>query len=407
MPKSRVVRRLSRLSTLQYVDFAAWQREQLSTGMLARQLNYWQRELAGAPTLLELPTDRPRPAVQSFRGGRRTQHVRADLYEALKALARAQDLTLYMLLLGAWQVLLSRHSGQEDIVVGSPMANRDRPELEGLIGCFVNSVVIRGRLDGNPRFSDFLNQVKATVLRAFDHRELPFDRVVEALKPERSTSHTPLFQTLFTLHSFPVQAMRPTGLEVELVQFESGSSRFDVTLDVDEHEGALRMSYEYTTDLFDAATIDRLHAQYVTLLGQIASDVNQTVRDIPLLTAEDEQLLLSRVNDAAFDHDRSRCVHDMVREAAERSGSAVAVEASDDTLTYVELERRANQFAHLLRGQGVGKGTLVGVCLDRSSLLPVALLGYSRQARRTFPSIHRILWIGSLRRWSTRRLRAS
>ena len=233
----------------------------------------------------------------------------------MKALARAQDVTLYMLLLGAWQVLLSRHSGQDDIVVGSPMANRDRPELEGLIGCFVNNVVIRGRLDGNPRFTDFLaagEGDRATCVRPSRAAVRPSRRGAEA-----RTQHEPYTALPDVVHAPLFPRSRPCGrpgLEVELVQFESGSSRFDLTLDVDEHEGALRMSYEYATDLFDAATIDRMHAQYVTLLRQIASDANQTVRDIPLLTQRTSSCCWRVSMTTACDHDRSRCVHDMVRE---------------------------------------------------------------------------------------------
>jgi amino acid adenylation domain-containing protein len=328
--------------------------------------------------VLELPTDRPRPPVQSFRGTRRERRIPGELLDALKVFSRANDATLYMTLLSAWMVLLYRYSGQEDVVVGSPMANRDRPELEGLIGCFVNNVVMRGRLEGNPTFAAFLAQVRGTVLGAFDHRELPFERLVEALRPERSTSHTPIFQVLFTLHSFPVAPSRPGGVEMELVDLADlapGSSRFDLTLEMDEHEGELRMSYEYSTDLFNRTTIDRMHAQYLTLLRHVVEDARQTVRDIPLLTPDDERLLLAQVNATAWEHDRSNCVHDLVQRVAARTPDAVAVEAPDATLTYATLERRANQLAHLLRAQGVGRGTLVGVCLDRTSFLPVALLG--------------------------------
>ena len=363
---------------IQYVDFAAWQREQLNSGLLARQLSYWRRELAGAPAVLELPTDRPRPPVQSFRGTRRQRRMPGELLDAVKTFSRANDATMYMTLLGAWMVLLYRYSGQEDIVVGSPMANRDQPELEGMIGCFVNNVVMRGRLEGHPTFAAFLAKVKETVLGAFDNRELPFERLVEALRPERSTSHTPIFQVLFTLHSFPIPKTTPGGVEVQpvdLADYAPGSSRFDLILDMDEHEGGLRMVYEYSTDLFDRDTIDRIHTQYLTLLRQIVNDAHQSVRDIPLLTAEDERLLLAQVNATDWEHNRSDCVHDLVQRMAALTPEAVAVEAPDATLTYAALEHRASQLAHLLRAEGVGRGTLVGVCLDRTSFLPVALLG--------------------------------
>jgi amino acid adenylation domain-containing protein len=375
--------------TVQYVDYAAWQREQMSSGLLARQLGYWQRELADAPAVLELPTDRPRPAMQSYRGARATRWMPTELLEAVKGYSRAQDVTLYMTLLGAWQVLLARYSGQDDVVVGSPMANRDRPELDGLIGCFVNNVVMRGRLDGNPTFRDYLQQVKATVLRTFDHRELPFDRLVEALRPQRTTSHSPIFQVLFTLHSFPMTQMRPSGLAVEPVDLSSyglDMSRFDLALEMDEaSEGGLRMSYEYATDLFDLSTIDRFHAHFLTLLREIVADADRPVRDLPLTTPAEEAALWQRVNATDVEHDRTQCIHDLVRATAERTPDAVAVQAEDESLTYAELERRANQLAHQLRAQGVRAGSLVGVCLDRTATLPVALLGVLKSGAAYVP----------------------
>ena len=233
------------LPPVQYADFAAWQCDQVNSGAFANDLTYWQRELAGVPTLLELPTDRPRPAVQSFRGARRTLHIPPDLLETLKGFARVHDVTLHMLLLGVWQVLLHRRSGQDDIVVGSMMGNRDCAELEGLVGSVANTVVLRGRLDGNPRFSDFLAQVKATVLRARHHQRLPFDRLLEVMRPERSPSHAPIFQVMFTLHPSPVVAATVSGLEIEPVerdQIEPPVARLDLALDVDkvqEHPSAL------------------------------------------------------------------------------------------------------------------------------------------------------------------------
>ncbi len=373
---------------VQYVDFAAWQREQMNSGMLVQHLSYWQRELAGAPVLLELPTDRPRPAVQTYRGTRRKYRMEPELLAGLKAVSRANDATLYMTLLAAWQVLLHRYSGQDDIVVGSPMANRDDPALEPLVGCFVNNVVMRGRLEGNPTFREFLGRTATTVLGAFDHRELPFDRLVEGLRPERSTSHAPVFQVLFTLQSFPVDNRHPSGLHLELLNIEDderGTARFDLTLEMDEHEGGLRMFYEYATDLFDESTVARMHGQYLALLAGIVDSLDVRVTDIPILTASDERTLLDEVNATAFDHDRSVCVHEMVRAMAIATPDAVAVQAPDETLTYGQLERRSNQMAQLLRERGVVDGALVGVCLDRIADLPVALLAVHKAGAAYVP----------------------
>ena len=362
---------------LQYIDFAAWQREQMNAGQLVKQLAYWQRELAGAPVLLELPTDRPRPLIQSYRGTRRKYQLEPAQLVALKAFSRAHDATLYMTLLAAWQVLLHRYSGQDDIMIGSPLANRDDPALEPVVGCFVNNVVMRGRLAGNPPFRDLLAQTSTVVLGAFDNREVPFDRIVEAIRPERSTSHSPVFQAMFTLHSFPIDPAQPTGLHVDLMEMydnDGGAARFDLTMEIDEHEEGLRVVYEYATDLFDEATIARMHGQFAELLRQVVLRPELRLSEIPLLTATDQRVLLDDVNATAFEHDRSVCIHDLVAAAAAATPDAIAIQAPDVTLTYHQLDRRANQMAQLLRERGVTDGSLVGVCLDRIADLPVALL---------------------------------
>ena len=362
---------------LQYVDFAAWQREQMNSGLLVKQLAYWKRELAGAPVLLELPADRPRPVIQTYRGTRRKFRVEPDQLVSLKTFSRAHDATLYMTMLAAWQVLLHRYSGQDDIVVGSPLANRDDPALEPVIGCFVNNVVMRGRLGGNPTFRELLHQTSQVVLGSFDNREVPFDRVVEAIRPERSTSHSPIFQAMFTLHSFPIEPAQLDGLRIELIElYEDAPSaaRFDLTMEIDEHEDGLRVIYEYATDLFDATTITRMHGHYLELLREVVANPALRLSQIPLLTATDQRVLLDDVNATAFEHDRTVCVHTLVSAAAAATPDAVAVQAPDATLTYGQLERRANQMAQLLRERGVIDGSLVGVCLDRIADLPVALL---------------------------------
>ncbi|MBC7840750.1 MAG: amino acid adenylation domain-containing protein [Gemmatimonadaceae bacterium] len=362
---------------LQYIDFAAWQREQMNAGLLVKQLAFWQRELAGAPVLLELPADRPRPAVQSNRGSRLKLRLTPEQLVACKAFSRAHDATLYMTLLAAWQVLLHRYSGQDDIMVGSPLANRDDPALEPVVGCFVNNVVMRGRLAGNPMFRDLLAQTATTVLGAFDNREVPFDRVVEAMRPERSTSHSPVFQAMFTLHSFPIDPAQPVGLQVDLLEMYDdggGAARFDLTLEIDEHEEGLRVVYEYATDLFDESTIARMHGQYAELLHQVVARPELRLSDIPLLTESDQRLLLDEVNATVFAHDRTVCIHELVSVSAAETPDAIAVQAPDATLTYHQLDRRANQMAQLLRERGVSDGSLVGICLDRIADLPVALL---------------------------------
>jgi amino acid adenylation domain-containing protein len=360
-------------SAVQCADGATSPRESGSE-ISGRELDYWRGELAGAPALLSLPIDRGRRAVPSYRSATRTGRVPADLLDRLKDLAREHHVTLYMLLLSVWQMLLYRVSGQEDILVGSSTADSDRSDLDGRIGRFVHTLVLRGRFDGNPPFPDYLRQVKATVLRALAHRQVPVDHVIDALRRDGGPSQSPLFQVLFRFCSLPVEAMRPHGLDVEpLDRISAGSSPFDLIVDIFEcHDG--RLTYEYATDLFDAATIERMHAQFVALLRHIAVNADQCVGDIPLQSTHEESTLLNQLNARAFQHDRSQCVHDLVAEAAARTPDAVAVVAQDGTRTYAALEERANQLAHLLRARGVRTGALVAVCIDRTSNLPVALL---------------------------------
>jgi amino acid adenylation domain-containing protein len=360
---------------VQYVDWAAWQQERIATGEFARQLDYWQSELAGIPSVIELPTDRPRPPVLTHRGITLRRRLPGAMIDQLKELGRSQGATFYMVLLAAWQVLLHRYSGQDDIVVGSPIANRGRPELEGIVGCFVNNIALRGRLGGNPTFLDLLQQVKRTAIGAFANSEQPFEALVEHLQPDRDTSYTPIFQVLLTVHGFPLTQARTDGFEVSVVDTGGVGARFDIALDMMEVEGELWLHYEYATDLFDEATIARMHGHYERLMREIIADPTRRVLDLPLLTPDDEALVLETWNDTTTTDDRSRCIHDLVDERAQRDPAAVAVVASDATLNYEALNTRANRLAHLLRQRGVSEGALVGLCLDRTSDLPVALLG--------------------------------
>jgi amino acid adenylation domain-containing protein len=363
---------------IQYVDYANWEHEQLRSGHLAGHIAYWRKQLEGAPALLQLPTDRPRPAVQSFRGGRIMQYIEASTVDGLKARSRDRSATLFMILLTAWQVLLHRYSGQDDIVVGSPVANRDLPVFEGVMGCLVNNIVLRGRLGGNPRFVDLLEQAKQTTLSAFDHRLLPFDLLVEGLNPERSTSHAPIFQVLFTLLSYPMQWETPAGLSFKMVDSYTNAARFDITLElafveVGEHENQLGALCEYSTDLFDETTIVRLLEHFRRVLVAAAADPFFRIDDLSLLTPEDEQLILEDWNATDFEHDRGCCVHQMLEFTARAMPDAPAVTAEEVTLSYGEFDGMANRLAHLLRERGVGPGDLVAVCLDRTVDVPVAL----------------------------------
>ena len=359
---------------VQYVDYAAWERDQLHGGQMGRHLAYWKEALAGSPALLELPADRPRPAAQSLRGRRVRYAFDATLIEQLRQVARRHEATLYMVLLAGFQVLLHRHSGQEDIVVGSPIANRNEPALEGIIGCFVNNVVIRSRVSGSLTFAELLRQVKATTLSAFEHSEVPFDVLVDALRPERSSTHAPVFQVLFTLQSFITHVSGPAGISMERMDRpDLGVSRFDLALEFEDYGDKFEGLYEYSSDLFDHETIVRMHAHFERLLGAIADDFDGRIEDLPLLGADEEGLLVGAWNDTATEHDRSRCLHQLVEAQAVAMPNAIAATAGDAALSYRELEDRANRLAQLLMQRGVKQGSLVGLCLDRTLDIPVAL----------------------------------
>ncbi len=364
--------------TIQYADYAAWEQKQIASGRLAAQLDYWQDQLRDAPALLALPTDRPRPASPSYRGARLTRALGGVLTDRLAARSREHGATLFMSLLTAWMVLMYRYSGQDDIVIGSPSGNRPDSSLEGVIGCLVNIMALRGRLGGNPSFAELLAQVRQTVLAGLDHGDVPFDAIVEKLNPERHANHTPIFQVLFTLMSFSTRVDPPEGLAVELLPHATQASRFDLSVDLVVNDnaadsGGFKVAYEYASDLFDAATIDRLHAHFEGIIAAVTAAPATRIDDLPLAMPQAEQALLARWNETAADHDRSRTAHHLLETVAARMPDAPAVIAGDTALSYRALDEAANRLAHLLVGRGVGPGARVAVCLERTEELPVAL----------------------------------
>jgi len=359
---------------VQYLDYAQWQRADLQRAALERQLAYWRARLAGLTTLA-LPIDRPRPPAQSHRGARHALALSADLSAALKQLSQGERVTLYMLLLAAFQVLLARYSGQDDIAVGSPIAGRTRLEFEGLIGFFVNTLVLRTDLSGNPRFRDLLARVREGALDAYAHQEVPFEKLVEELNPERDVSHNPLIQAMFALQNAPGGELTLPGLEVTVQALDTPTAKFDLTLTLSEGPAGLGGTLEYATDLFDAATIARMAAHFTTLLEGIVAHPETPIAQIPLLTPAERHQLLEEWNDTAADYPKDRCIHQLFDEQAARTPRAVAVVFEDQQLTYGELNARANQLAHYLRSKGVGPDVLVGLCLERSPELLVGILG--------------------------------
>ncbi len=359
---------------VQYADYALWQREWLQGGVLEQQLAYWKQALAELP-VLELPTDRPRPMVASYRGARLSFELGEELTRGLKALSRREGATLFMTLLAAFQVLLYRYSGQEDLAVGVPIAGRSRPELEGLIGFFVNTLVLRVDASGNPSFLELLARVRENALDAYAHQDLPFEKLVEALAPKRDLSRNPLFQASLVLQNTPPGELKLEGLDVQRVEgIGSESAKFDLDFELTESAGRLSGSIQYATDLFDAATIERLVGHWRVLLEGIVADPEQRISHLPLLTEAERHQLLIEWNDTAVEYPRDRCIHQLFEAQVERTPEATALVYEAQQLTYRELNARANRLAHHLRSLGVGPEVLVGVCLERSLELVVGLL---------------------------------
>ncbi|MGQ0825909.1 MAG: non-ribosomal peptide synthetase [Actinomycetota bacterium] len=359
---------------IQYADYTIWQRRQLDEGVIAPQLEYWRQQLAGAPPTSELPADRPRPRLQSFAGESHTFEIAYDCVQRLAELSRGERATLFMTLLGAFQVLLSRYSGQQDLVVGTPVANRARTETEGVVGCFVNPLPMRADLSDDPTFRELLKQVKSTVLAAFARQEVPFERLVEDVALQRDLSRNPIFQTLFVLHNQPLPVPDLPGLSVSRITGLDRTAKLDVTLSFVETPAGLEGKLEYNTDLFDSATISRMAGHVVTLLASIADNPDRRVSMLQLLS--DSELCDVRTAWEAPDVDGAdaRCLQELFVDQVVRTPAAIAVVHGETRLTYAELNRRANQLAVRLRACGVERGSLVALCLERSLDLVIAVV---------------------------------
>jgi amino acid adenylation domain-containing protein len=374
---------------LRYADYVRWQEELLSGTEGERLRAYWERQLGGGLPVLDLPTDRPRPPVQTFRGASIGFRLDDDLTGRLKSLSQASGATLYMTLLAAFQTLLHRYTGQPDVVVGSPVSGRNWGTLAGLVGYFVNPLVMRARVEGDPTFTEFLARVRQTTLAAFEHQDYPFPLLVERLQPERDPSRSPLFQVMFVLqqaHALREKgmasfALREAGARLELhdlilesMPLDQRVSQFDLTLTMAEGGGELAASLEYNSALFDAATAERMVGHFETLLRGVVSEPDARLSALPLLTAPERARLLVEWNDTAAGYPRDRCVHELFEAQAAKTPDAVALVFGGERLSYTELDRRANRLAHALRRLGVGPEVLVGVLTERSVEMVVGLL---------------------------------
>ncbi len=359
---------------LQYADFAAWQGRWLAAGQLEAELDFWRAKLAGELPVVDLPADRPRPAVLSHRGAHRERRLPAPLTRRLETLAREGRATLFMALLAGYEALLHRYTGLDELVVGSPIAGRNRVELEGLIGVFINNLVLRTRLDGEPGFRALLARVRDTALEAFAHQDVPFERLVDALRPGRDLSRTPLFQVMFVGQNAPLRSIELPGLTLRPREVDLGTARFDLSLAMGEADGGWLGTWKYSTDLFDAPTLERMAGHLETLLASALAEPDRPVALLPLLDERERAQVTAAWNDTAAPRPEL-CLLQLIAAQVERTPEAVAVEYGDTQLTFAELSRRAAGLARYLRGLGVEAGALVGLAAERSLDMVVGLVG--------------------------------
>ncbi|PCK88968.1 condensation domain-containing protein, partial [Pseudomonas viridiflava] len=360
---------------IQYADYAIWQRNWLEMGEQARQLEYWKNQLGDQSPVLELPTDRPRPVTRNPHGARLNVELDAALLNRLKALAREQGITLFMLLLASFQTLLHRYSGQDDVRVGVPIANRNRSETEGLIGFFVNTQVLKAEFSAQTTVAQLLQQIKQTAVQAQAHQDLPFEQLVEALQPERDPSRSPLFQVAYNHQTESRNEARElAGLRLEYQLSDKHTAQFDLTLDTCERLDGLGASLIYATDLFDASTIERMAGHWRNLLQAMTNDVRQRIADLPLLSTDEREATFQGWNAGLKVYPTGQCAHQRFETQALKTPQAIALSLGSEQLSYDQLNQRANQLAHKLREQGVGPDVRVGLAAERSLDMIVGLL---------------------------------
>lgn len=371
--------------TIQYADFAAWQNDWLEGPDLQKQLDYWGEKLENLSTL-DLPTDKPRPPVQTYRGDIHHFTLCAETGSKLKDISRSEGLTLYMSLLAAFQVLLYRYSQQEEVVIGTAVSNRHTSELEALLGPFVNTLVLRGDLSGNPTFRELIYRARDVAAGAFANQDLPFELLVEHVKPERDRSRSPLFQVLFVVHQYSgAEELALSGTDTVDYPVAPGTTMYDLFLQLIEMENSFSGSIEYSTDLFERETIERMARHFATLLDSIAANPDAPILDLPLMGADESNMLLEDWNRTDMEYAREFQLQQVVEQQASATPDAVAVVHGDEQLTYEQLDKRANQLAHLLTSNAIGKGDLIGIYLERSIDMMVTLLGIMKTGAAYVP----------------------
>lgn len=360
---------------VQYADFAHWQTSALGGAALQSSMHYWKKQLGGELPVLELPTDQPRSARQTFTGGTHRFVLTRETSIKLEQYSRQEDVTLFMTLLSAFYILLHRYSGQEEILVGTPIANRNRPELEPLIGVFINTLVLRTSFSGDPSFREYLQRVREIAIGAFTHQELPFEKLVEALRPKRHLSRTPLFQVLFNLQNAPMPELHSPGMEIKLLDIDRGVSSFDLSLIMHRSEGLFRGTVEYNRDLFTPETINRMFQSFTMLLEHAVAQPDRPISGLQLFDKMELHHLMYELNQTQLEYPRNTCVHQLFEWQVEQTPDKTAVVYQHTWITYDELNRRANVLAKHLQSYGVGPATRVGILMEKSVEVVVALLG--------------------------------
>ena len=359
---------------LQYADFAVWQRQWLEGEELERQVGFWREALAAPRATLELPADRPRPPIATSNGALHSFEIDAGIADSARALSRGEGVTMFMTLLAAFQAVLHRYTGEDDLLIGSPIAGRSQAETEGLIGLFVNTLVLRTNLGGDPTFRALLGRTRETALAAFAHEHLPFEKLVEVLQPERDRSRHPLFQVAFAVQNVPGGGAAFAGLESLPVATPRETAKFDLMVTVAESAGRMRASISYNTDLFDGGTIERLAGHFNVLLAAAVADPDHPISRLPLLTPAERRTILEDWNDTDAAYPEHETIHGRFEAQVARAPDAVAIIADGESLSYAELNARANRLAHRLRAAGVGPDRFVGIFLDKSAAMVVAIL---------------------------------
>ncbi|MGH8164706.1 MAG: non-ribosomal peptide synthetase, partial [Rhodanobacteraceae bacterium] len=357
--------------TIQYADYAYWQRQRLRGEALAQQLPYW-RDLLNDLPMLQLPTDRPRPTVRTFRGVLESFVLPRTLVDALKEVSRREGVSLYMTLIAAFAAQLHRYTAQDDIVIGTPSSNRDRPEIEKTMGFFLNTLALRANVEGDPTFRELVTRVRTATLDGHAHQDVPFEMVVRDLQPQRNFAHNPLFQVMFTLE--PPHAPLDVPWSASTIEINVGTPKLDLSVELDDTGDGISGRIQCDADLFDAATVVRMIGHYRTMLEGIATDPTRRVSELPLMTDAERHQMLVEWNATAADYPRERCFHELFAAQAAKTPDAIAAIFASEQITYRALNQRANQLAHHLQAHGVGSDVFVGVCVERSLEMLVAVL---------------------------------